>query len=238
MSAALSVLIVLTSSATMGASAEPTGVWLEEFTTPYYVFADAGATVEVASTRGGKAPVDPRSVRPAGDNPASVERYLRDPALQAALAATRPLVEAEPADYDIVFLSGGHGTMWDLPGSDSLARLVVRTLSRGAVVGAVCHGPAGLVNARYPDGRPLVAGRRVAAFTNREERAAGLAGVVPFLLETRLRELGARFEGGADFQPFAIADGNLVTGQNPASSTRVAELALAAARQPRRATGR
>ena len=119
--------------------------------------------------------------------------------------------------------------MWDLPHSEGLAKLVVATLSRGAVVAAVCHGPAGLVNAHYPDGRAVVAGRRVAAFTDSEERAVKLEHVVPFLLEERLRGLGARFESGPDFQPFAVADGKLVTGQNPASSARAAELALAAA---------
>ncbi len=226
----LKVLIVLTSNAAMGPGGPPTGFWLEEFTSPYYVFADAGAIVEIASVAGGPAPVDPRSLEGSGQLPASVDRYRRDSALQAALKATTPLARVSSNAYDVVFLPGGHGTMWDLPGSEALAGLVARTLARGSVVAAVCHGPAGLVSARFPDGRAVVAGRRVSSFTNAEERAVKLDGAVPFLLEDRLRALGATFESGPDFRPFAIADGKLVTGQNPASSARVAELAIAAAR--------
>jgi putative intracellular protease/amidase len=233
MSATLKVLIVLTSNAVMGNGGHPTGFWLEEFTSPYYAFADAGATIEIASVAGGPAPIDPRSLPASGKVSASVERYTKDPALQAALQKTVAVASVASKDYDIVFLPGGHGTMWDLPGSEALAALVARTLIRGAVVAAVCHGPAGLVGARYADGKPVVAGRRVSAFTNSEERAAKLDKTVPFLLEDRLRALGAHFESGPDFQPFAIADGNLVTGQNPASSARVAELAIAAIRSRR-----
>jgi len=227
MSATIKVLIVLTSNAVMSGG-QPTGFWLEEFTSPYYAFADAGATIEIASVAGGPAPIDPRSLETSGSVAASVARYQKDAALQAALKQTTPVAGVASNDYDIVFLPGGHGTMWDLPASEVLAGLVARTLTRGAVVAAVCHGPAGLVNARYPDGKSVVAGRRVSAFTDAEERAVKLNGVVPFLLEDRLRGLGAHFESGPDFRPFAIADGNLVTGQNPASSARVAELALAA----------
>ncbi|MGI9245930.1 MAG: type 1 glutamine amidotransferase domain-containing protein [Steroidobacteraceae bacterium] len=227
---ALKVLIVLTSHAQMGSTAEPTGFWLEEFTTPYYAFVDAGAEVTLASIRGGAAPIDPRSLQGDATRPASVQRYLQDDALRAALTQTTPVERTAAEAYDIVFLPGGHGTMWDLPQSEGLARLVAQTFERGDVVAAVCHGPAGLVTARTSDGKPLVQGRRVAGFTNGEERAVGLADVVPFLLESKLRELGGRYESGPDFQPFAIADGNLVTGQNPTSSTKAAELALEAAR--------
>jgi protease I len=231
MSAETNVLIVLTSHATLGRSNEPTGFWLEEFTTPYFAFADAGARVEIASIRGGQPPIDPRSVKQAGDNPASVERYLRDSSLQALLAATASIESLQSATYDIVYLPGGHGTMWDFPGDQMLERLIAETLGRGAVVSTVCHGAAGLVTAKSPDGRSVVAGRRLTAFTDAEEESAGLTEVVPFLLESRLKSLGARFESGANFASFAIADDNLVTGQNPASSRRVAELALAVSRQ-------
>jgi putative intracellular protease/amidase len=231
MSTTTRILIVLTSHSTLGSIGEPTGFWLEELTTPYYVFADAGAHVDIVSIAGGRAPLDPRSLKPAGENPASVERYLRDPSLQATLATTRSVDSVGSAMYDIVFLPGGHGTMWDFPTSAALGRVVVETLVRGAVVSAVCHGPAGLVPVTLPNGRPVVEGRRITAFTDSEERAAALTHIVPFPLETRLRGLGAQFESGADFKPFAIADGNLVTGQNPASSERVAELALAANKQ-------
>jgi putative intracellular protease/amidase len=231
MSTATRILIILTSHSTLGSTGEPTGFWLEELITPYYIFADAGAQIDIVSIAGGQAPIDPRSLKPAGENPSSVERYLRDVSLQAALITTRPIDSVGSTMYDIVFLPGGHGTMWDLPENAALGRVIVETLVRGAVVSAVCHGPAGLVTATLPDGRPIVAGRRLTAFTDSEERAAALTHIVPFPLETRLRGLGARFESGADFKPFAVADGNLVTGQNPASSERVAELALEASKQ-------
>ena len=230
MSQPLKVLIVLTSHSDMGDGSEPTGFWLEEFTTPYYVFADAGADIHIASIRGGRAPLDPRSLAGEGDKPDSVKRYEQDTKLKAALESTAGIAGVAAEQFDIVFLPGGHGTMWDLPNSEPLAKLVGSTMTRGAVVSAVCHGPAGLVGAKLADGRPVVAGRRVSAFINSEEKAVGLDQVVPFLLESRLRELGGRVEGAPDFQPFAVADGNLVTGQNPASSGRVAELAIQAAR--------
>lgn len=236
-SATLKVLIVLTSHAQMGNTGEPTGFWLEEFTTPYYTFVDAGAQVTLASVQGGRAPIDPRSLKGDALEPASVQRYLKDEGLQHALATTTPVERVAADRYDIVFLPGGHGTMWDLPQSTALARLVASTYERGDVVAAVCHGPAGLVSARTSDGKPLVQGKRVAGFTNGEERAVGLTDVVPFLLETRLRELGGRYESGPDFQPFAVTDGNLVTGQNPMSSTKAAEQALEAARARRAKEG-
>ena len=136
------------------------------------------------------------------------------------------LSEINAGDYDAIVLPGGHGTMWDFPGSGALARAVGATLEAGRIVAAVCHGPAGLVAAKTNGGRPVVEGKRVSCFTDSEERAAGLAEVVPFLLETRLRALGAQVEKGPDFQPFAVRDGNLITGQNPASSEQVAELVL------------
>jgi putative intracellular protease/amidase len=229
----LQVLIVLTSHAEMGDAQEPTGVWLEEFTTPYYTFLDAGAEVTVASVAGGKAPIDPRSLEGDAVRADSVQRYLDDSRLRDALEHTAPVDAVTRRRYDIVFLPGGHGTMWDLPKSDTLADLVASTLERNDVVAAVCHGPAGLVSARYSDGKSVVAGKRVAGFTNSEERAVRLDKVVPFLLESRLRELGGRYESGPDFQPFVVADGSMITGQNPMSSAKAAELALESARTRR-----
>ncbi|MBK1660212.1 type 1 glutamine amidotransferase domain-containing protein [Paracraurococcus ruber] len=222
------ILMIATSAATMASTGEATGVWLEELTTPWYAFRDAGAAVTLASIAGGPVPVDPRSVKEAGENDASVERYLRDNALRAAVAGTPAFATLDPDGFDALFLPGGHGTMFDYPGSEPLARLVERFDRSGRVVAAVCHGPAGLVSARKPDGSPFVAGRRLAAFTDSEERAVGLDRAVPFLLEARLRDLGARHEAAPDFQPFALRDGLLVTGQNPASAGPVAALVLQA----------
>lgn len=173
-------------------------------------------------------PIDPRSKKPLGENPDSVDRFLRDPKASAKIADTKAIASVDASAYDAVFLPGGHGTMWDLPNSTALAHKVVETLDRGAVVAAVCHGPAGLVSAKFGSGEPVVFGKRVAAFTNSEEAAAGLDKAIPFFLEDRLRQLGAKVETAPDFQPFALRDGNLITGQNPASSERVAELVLEA----------
>ena len=222
------ILMITTSASRMTPSSEPTGVWLEELTTPYYAFHNAGADVTIASITGGSVPVDPRSVKNVGENDASVERYLKDKALMAEVAETPNFTTIDPTEYDVLFLPGGHGTMFDYPGSEPLARLVERFDRDGKIVASVCHGPAGLVSAKKPDGTPFVKGRKVAAFTDSEERAVGLDKAVPFLLEERLRELGAAYEGGPDFKPFVVRDRNLVTGQNPASATRMAELVMEA----------
>lgn len=225
------ILMIATSADRMIPGTEPTGVWLEELTTPYYAFRDSGAEVTLASIRGGAIPVDQRSVNADGENDASVERYLKDEALKAEIASTPAFTSIDPDGYDAVFLPGGHGTMFDYPVSEELARLVERFDREGKIVAAVCHGPAGLVSAKKPDGTPLVAGRRVAAFTDSEERAVGLDDAVPFLLETRMKELGAKHEAGPDFQPFALRDGNMVTGQNPASATRTPQLVMEALKE-------
>lgn len=222
------ILMILTSNSTMGKDGHPTGFWFEELAEPYYTFIDNGVPVTLASIEGGPAPVDPRSLKPRGENEKSVERFLADDVATNALATTIPVSKIDASDWDAIFLPGGHGTVWDLPDSEPLGTLLGRAWAEGKVIAAVCHGPAGLVNAKDETGRPLVEGRRVTGFTDSEEHAVGLAEVVPFLLETRLRELGGRYESVADFQPFAIADGRLVTGQNPASSALTARLTLEA----------
>jgi putative intracellular protease/amidase len=191
---------------------------------------DAGAEVEIASMAGGKAPIDPRSMAQA-TRPKSVERFLSDAKAMDKVEHTIPVAQESLGDYAAVFLPSGHGTMWDLPDSAPLERLLGEAWARGRVVGAVCHGPAGLVNVTDASGQPIVRGRRVAGFSNAEETAAGLDKDAPFLLETRLRGLGAHYESGPNFQSFAIRDGKLVTGQNPASSEAVAKLVLQAVPQ-------
>ncbi len=223
------ILIITTSHANMGNADEKTGVWLEELTTPYYAFVDGGADVTVASISGGRVPIDPRSTGQDSRNEQSVRRYFDDSALQAKVADTPAFTTLDGADYDAVFLPGGHGTMWDYPKSLELAELVASFLKQRKPVAAVCHGPAGLTMAQI-DGEPVVKGKKVAGFTNGEEEAVGLTNVVPFLLEDRLRELGADYQKGADFVPFAVRDGLLITGQNPASAAKVASLTLEAVR--------
>ena len=219
------ILIVVTSHAELGDSGVKTGLWLEELAVPWQVFVDAGLDVALASPLGGRPPIDPKSDREPGPE---VRRFLDDPRALAALEQTRRLSEVDLARFDAVFVAGGHGVMWDLAGTPEISDLLSDAWARERVVAAVCHGPAALVGARQPDGRPLVAGRRVAGFSDEEERAVGLAEIVPFLLESRLTELGGRYERGPNWAPFAVRDGRLVTGQNPASSRAVAEEVLRA----------
>lgn len=222
------VLMIVTSNARMGDTGKPTGLWAEELASPYYVLADAGVDVTLASPAGGAAPIDPGSVKPRGESDAVVERFLSDGGLQAKLAQTPKASAFDGAQFDAIFFPGGHGTMWDLPSDAGVTQAVGRAFAAGKWIASVCHGAAGLVTARRPDGQSVVRGLRVNSFTDEEERAVGLQTVVPFLLESRLRELGGRFEGGAPWQPFAIRDGLLITGQNPQSSHRVAALLLEA----------
>ena len=231
MTATFKILMILTSHSVLGVAGHTTGVWLEELTTPYYAFVDAGVHVDIASIDGGRIPIDSASMQPIGKNPASVERFLKDTAAMGRFEHSLKVEGLSAKGYDAVFLPGGHGTMWDTATSKALATLLSQAWADGKVLAAVCHGPAGLVNVKDVTGKPLVAGRHVSAFSNEEELATGLDKVVPFLLETRLRELGAHYESGAKFHPFALRDGKLVTGQNPASSELVALLTLEALRE-------
>ncbi|MEL6467211.1 MAG: type 1 glutamine amidotransferase domain-containing protein [Pseudomonadota bacterium] len=219
------ILMIATSAAKMH-NGDATGVWLEELTTPYYAFSDAGAEVTLTSIAGGAIPVDDRSVAPDGENDASVERYLKDAGLKDKVANTLRFTDIDAGGFDAVFLPGGHGTMFDYPDNAELAAVIEAFDRAGKIVAAVCHGPAGLVGVLGSDGLPFVQGRRLAAFTDSEEHAVGLQDAVPFLLETRLKQHGAKHEAAPDFEPFAIRDGNLITGQNPASAQKTADLVL------------
>jgi len=222
------ILIITTSHADMGSPDEKTGVWLEELTTPYYAFTDNGADVTLASIAGGPIPIDPLSIGDDSRKEESVRRYFEDRDLRAKVGDTPAFTSLDGNIFDAVFLPGGHGTMWDYPKSAELAALVSRYLAQGKPVAAVCHGPAGLTAALDANGDPIVKGRKVAGFTNSEERAVGLADTVPFLLEDKLRELGGDYHKGPDFAPFAVRDGLLITGQNPASAAKAAALTLEA----------
>jgi len=222
------ILMIVTSSSRMGNTDKPTGLWAEELAVPYYALVDAGVSVVIASTAGGKAPIDPGSVRAKGTNDPDVERMLADPSLQAQIENTCPVHELKGEDFDAVFFPGGHGTMWDLPADHGVKAAVESAFEKGRFIASVCHGAAGLVSALRRDGLPMVHGKRVNSFTDAEEVEVGLAGVVPFMLEARLRELGGVFEGGDNWQAFAIRDGQLITGQNPQSWAKVAEMLIEA----------
>lgn len=225
MKTAKTALLIVTSHARLGTSGQKTGFWLEELAAPYYELADAGFEVELASPLGGEPPVDPKSE---SSEAAAVKRFSNDREAIAKLGATKRLADVR-TDYDVLFVVGGHGVMWDLAESEELASLLGRAHDGGKVIAAVCHGPAALSNVKDASGAPLVKGKRVAGFSNEEEDAVGLNGIVPFALETRLRDLGGLYERGPKWGSFAVRDARLVTGQNPASSAAVAKLAIEAA---------
>lgn len=219
------LLIVLTSHDLLGSTGQKTGFWLEEFATPYYVFKDAGVAITLASPRGGQPPLDPKSDEPQAQTPA-IQRFRGDAEAQAALANTVKLSEVLPDAFDAVFYPGGHGPLWDLATDPDSIALIEALYAAGKVVAAVCHAPAVLLNAKAPDGFPLVQARAVTGFSNEEEAAVQLTEVVPFLLEEALKARGGNYSRGDNWQPYAVTDGVLITGQNPASSELVAQAVL------------
>jgi putative intracellular protease/amidase len=221
----LKILIVLTSHDQLGNTGKKTGFWLEEFAAPYYVLADAGAVITLASPAGGQPPLDPKSDEP-GAQTAATHRFKRDSAAQAALADTAKLSDISPDDYDAVFYPGGHGPLWDLAEDRHSITLIEALFAAGKPVAAVCHAPAVLRHAKAPDGSSLLRGKSVTGFSNTEEDAVQLSNVVPFMLEDELRAKGADYSRADDWQPHAVTDGNLITGQNPASSELVAMAVL------------
>lgn len=212
------ILMVLTSVSEISDSGEKTGYNVAEAAHPWKVFKDSGHFVDFASIRGGQPPQD--TVDP--EDPVQVD-FTHNETTRAGLYNTARVDVVDPQQYDALYLVGGHGTMWDFPDSDGLKSLVASVYEAGGVVGAVCHGPAGLLNVELANGSRLVAGRRVAAFTNAEEVAVGKDKVIPFFLADRLDELGAADVAADDFTENVVVDGRLVTGQNPASAAGVAK---------------
>lgn len=219
------ILMVVTSADRMGTAPDRTGFWLEEFAAPYYVFADTRCAVTVASPKGGAAPVDPRSYEPSSET-ASTRRFAADSEASSLIRDTAALAAISPASFDAVFFVGGHGTMTDFPTDSHVQSLVERFYHSGKPVAAVCHGPAALVRAHKKNGEPLIKGKRFTCFSDAEETAISLQDKVPFLLETRLKELGGKSVTGEAFAPHVAVDGLLITGQNPASSIGAAEAVI------------
>lgn len=220
----MKILMVLTSHDQLGNTGRKTGFWLEEFAAPYYVFRDAGVELTLASPKGGQPPIDPKSDLPENQTPA-MTRFKQDPVAQKALSQTVKLADMKAEDFDTVFYVGGHGPMWDLVDNPDSIALIESFYNAGKPVAAVCHSPAALHRVTYK-GAPIVKGKRVTGFTNGEEEDVHLTKVVPFLVEDELKRLGGLYEKAPDWQSFAIVDGRLVTGQNPASSTGAAHALL------------
>jgi putative intracellular protease/amidase len=218
-------LIIVTSHDQLGKTGKATGFYFDEMAAPYWALMDAGYRVDIASIKGGAAPYDKGSFGEDGNRPAAVQRFIDDEASMQKIASTVAVTNIDMTKYDAMFLPGGHGTMWDFTDAN-LTSQIGKAWDNGAVIGAVCHGPAALVHVMKADGTPLVAGLKVNAFTNAEEEAVGLTAIVPFLLETELRKRGALFQNTANFKSHAVRDGRLVTGQNPQSADAVAKLLI------------
>ncbi|WLI88245.1 type 1 glutamine amidotransferase domain-containing protein [Massilia sp. R2A-15] len=216
----MNVLMVLTSHDKLGDTGKKTGFWLEEFAAPYYVFKDAGAKITLASPKGGQPPLDPKSDEPDAQSD-DTRRFKADAEAQKALANTVKLSTVSAEDFDTVFYPGGHGPLWDLAEDKDSIKLIESMHGAGKLVTAVCHAPGIFKNTKS-----IVDGRQVTGFTNTEEAAVQLTDVVPFLVEDMLKANGGKYSKGADWAPHVVSDGNLITGQNPASSGPAAEAAL------------
>ncbi|MDI9347989.1 MAG: type 1 glutamine amidotransferase domain-containing protein [Methylacidiphilales bacterium] len=214
----MKILFVVTSHDKKGSTGEPTGFYLSEVSHAWNVLVGAGYEIDFVSPKGGKAPVDGFDL---GD--AVNKKFWDDAKYRAKVENTLTPAQVRPEEYGAIYYAGGHGTMWDFPDNTAIASLATLIYERGGVVGAVCHGPAGLVNIKLSNGKYLVEGKRINAFTNEEEIAVKLQGVVPFMLESRLIERGAKFEKSGLWQKHIAVDQRVVTGQNPASATGVGE---------------
>lgn len=214
------VLFVVTNHGQLGDTGKETGYFLREVAYPHKALTEAGYQVDFASPKGGAAPMDPNSK----DLDDEVNKaFVENEALMAALEDTLAPETIDPSNYVAIFYAGGHGTMYDLPDCEALAQIAVAVYEQGGAIGAVCHGPAGLVNMKLSDGSYLVDGKRVASFTDEEEQAVGLEDVMPFLLASELKKRGAIHTKTDKFKPHVEVDGRLVTGQNPPSAKGVGE---------------
>ena len=220
------ILMVLTSHADLGNTGEKTGFWVEEFAAPYYTFIEAGIEVTLASPQGGQPPIDPKSELSDFQTPATA-RYDDDAEVQKLIANTRILAEMNAADFDAVFYPGGHGPLWDLTENSDSIQLIETFISANKPVATVCHATAALLNVKDSSGNYAVSGKAISGFTNSEEEAVQLTNVVPFLLEDELITRGADYQKSDDWSSFAVQDGLIISGQNPASSVLVAQKLLA-----------
>ncbi len=226
----MKVLMVLTSHSDLGNTGEKTGFWIEEFASPYYVLADGGAEITIASPKGGQPPVDPKSETKDAQTP-STERFYKDNFVIDKVAHSAKLSEIKPEDYEAVFYPGGHGPLWDLATDTKSIELIEAFYNHQKPIAFVCHAPAALVNVKTVNGEPLVKGKQLTGFSNTEEEAVQLTDVVPFLLEDELTKHGAHYSKGADWASYVKQDGLLITGQNPGSSEAAAKLLLKALKE-------
>ena len=224
------VLMVITSHDQLGDTGRKTGFWLEELAAPYYAFKDAGVDITLASPKGGRPPLDPKSNEPEFRTDLT-RRFEKDAAAEAQLDKTLRLDSVRQEDFDSVFYPGGHGPMWDLAEDKDSIKLIESFIAAGKAISVVCHSTGALRHVRAPDGKLLVQGKEVTGFTNGEEEAVGLTKIVPFLVEDEMLKLGAVFSKAANWGVHVVSDGQLITGQNPSSSGPAAKTLLAALKQ-------
>jgi putative intracellular protease/amidase len=225
MSKPIKVLLVTTSHDTLGETTEKTGLWLDELAAPYFIFKEAGAHIVIASPKGGAVPIDPKSESIISVTRNS-KRFRNDIEAMNHLSRSLPLRDVREENFDVLFVAGGHGAMWDLAANPLLKQLLDNFLTKGKPVGAVCHGVAALLPLQDASGQPWIKGKQVTAFSNSEEESAGMTKLLPFLLETQLTSLGAAYSKGTNYTKYVTADGSLVTGQNPASAEEAAKMTL------------
>tara|TARA_R110000787_G_scaffold171586_3_gene284228 strand:+ start:2120 stop:2797 length:678 start_codon:yes stop_codon:yes gene_type:complete len=221
----MNILFVITSHDTLGDTGKKTGFWVEEFANPYYNLLDKGATITIATPKGGAAPIDPSSDSPDAATK-DTERFNKDADAKERIANTKVLADMNPDDFDAVFYPGGHGPLWDLANDKTSIAIIEKFNSQDKPIAFVCHAPAALKDVKDVNGNPLVKGKKVTGFTNTEEAAVQLTDVVPFLVEDMLSKLGGLYSRKDDWSAYVVQDGNLITGQNPASSDLVAEKLL------------
>ncbi|MBG9815848.1 type 1 glutamine amidotransferase domain-containing protein [Bacillus safensis] len=208
------VLLVSTSSPEM--NGHPTGLWLEELAEPFHIFKENELEVQIVSIQGGTVPIDKNSI------PEGVPAQYQD--VYELLQDTKALTDVNPSDYDGIFFAGGHGPMIDFASNQLVADAILAVSDKNGAIGAVCHGVSAFVDVKDQNGKSFIEGKKITGFTNEEEDAVQLTSKVPFLLETKLCEQGASFEKGDAFAPFAVVDGQIITGQNPGSSAETARL--------------
>lgn len=217
------ILHVATNIGHFNNPAHPTGLWLSELTHAWDLFATRGYEQRIVSPRGGKVPLDPRALKwPMRD--ASAKAWLADPAKMVLLSSTACPADINPQDYDAIYFTGGHGVMWDFPGSDGLQAITRAVWEEGGIVSAVCHGYCGLLNIRLANGFFLVSGRKITGFSWTEERLAGVSRAIPYNAEADMKARRALYEKAPlPFMSHVVADGKLVTGQNPFSARATAK---------------
>lgn len=221
----MKILFVLTSHDQLGDTGKKTGFWVEEFASPYYTLLDKGASITIATPKGGAAPIDPTSDAPDAATDAT-KRFDKDAEAKEKIANTKILSEINADDFDAVFYPGGHGPLWDLVDDATSIALIEKFNNQKKTIAFVCHAPIALRSVKDANGELLIKGKKVTGFSNAEEQAVGLTDVVPVLLENMFIESGAIYSRAAEWEPYVIQDANLITGQNPASSGLVAEKLL------------